>query len=1608
MKVMGGLHYTARLFPALALLTLPALSPAAVMNDYCITPPFIQATIKPNLLMLFDNSASMYDLQYTNASGTACYDATYDNTKDYVGYFSKLDSNGNVTYPVYRYSFNSTTAADSKFVEEAGGVPTSGGTYRTSFLYIEMTGTKGASDRAITTFIASGRFLNWLSASKFDTQKQVLTGGKYDTSKQFLVGESRGCVGRRFIRELPLSVWTYPASPSTNPLTFAVRGPQSQEPDFVNPGTQGGQTRIEIYEADYQDTACATAADAWSSGNYGTAQTNTGSCLDISGSGNTASGRTLSAFNHTMQSCWIIKDNIKKGATTESAIFQGVNITDVTTACTKVYTTDNILPANITSESDGKYICTSAATHLSPLAPYNVLGSDTTGFVGKCWQNAADKFSGNDSCVKKELLHYCMGQEFTEVIDPSSTATSNGGIPAILMDAGIRAVGSPVGPSGSDASNKFLYAHATSTAPTGLLQKYGNSIRIGALAFNDIGTVSEETGGKNMPGTPPSPNRDGGKIISYIGDPGRCSVTTATSCTSDSSCPAGETCNFAGNHSAGLVRAVDDIQANTWTPYAEAYYNAIAYYVKDATATNNSLSTTKFTPDTSTTNAQAITEPLNGDDDVADTKNPILARCQSNYIMMVSDGGSTADQNSTMTGKVTTSTNYFRDPSTTAETGSTSGACGIYYGSPYLHDLSYFARHRNIFTPSTEWTSGVSEHAQRVTTYVVYTGPATSSLTGVCDPKTQMELTATNGGTSLYTATSPAQFYSVLSDAFTKVVGGSASGTAASILSNSEGSGANILQAVFYPKKIFDAKICSTTTSTICTSDANCPAGETCKESVVDWIGEMQNLWYYVDPQLSNSTVREDTDYTATNLANNDPHYLDLKSDYVTQFYFDPSTSETKVRRFWDSDGNGTGDVLIDTVSPDAVNSIWRAGKLLWARSASDRTIKTNVGGTLIDFKDTNKEDTTLQAYLQVTGANASEKASNAEKLINYVRGVDYPSDNSYRRRTVGIGSSSHVWKLGDIISSTPRIQSSVRQNSYGLSTRPQGYGDLSYGDDSTGFIATSAYKNRGVAYAGANDGMLHAFAQGKLSAVPKDDRKAKLEGNYLGKEKWAFIPQNVLPYLKYLADPNYSHLYVMDGSTTIVDASIGTDSCTETNYWDCQKDYTSGTGKTWRTILIGSMGIGGASRNVSDACTDLSTSGSCVKTPLDGVGYSSYYALDITNPDSPQLLWEFSNAGLGYATSGAAVVRISARKVDGVTPDPEKNGRWFAVLGSGPTGPIDPVKHRFLGTSSQPLKVFVVDLATGTLVRTIETLHDGTEIANAFAGSMVNGTIDTDRWDKSSTGSYQDDAVYFGYTKKTSSSDPVLAADDYTTNWRSGGVLRLVTGDDLAVGNWKLSHVLTDTGPVTATVSRLLERGNKKLWLFSGSGRYYFSKDDYDAARDIFGFTEPCYTVTNDLDPACTTARAFGDLTNQTNADQVTGSAGWRIRLDGVDSANVLGGERTITNPVALINGAVFFTTFMPTGDTCGFGGNSYIWAVTYYTGLQAPVRAMEGKALVQVSTGSFEEIDLKTAFSGANSRQNRRLNTPLTGKPPTDAPPIISKSGNKPVKRIIHIQER
>ncbi|WP_054693594.1 hypothetical protein [Geotalea toluenoxydans] len=1103
---------------AFFLTLLPAFSQADPGNQYCITPPFITAGIKPNLLLMIDNSASMYDLAYQDTSnkycannpttqctadsqcasagqafcvgsyassgGTAskaacttdadcqrivpgdtcvltgpkssrnlcttatvttaitlspiacsansgctssggtcpagstctwaaddicnntcsasrqCYDTTYTpytTTSNYYGYFDAAAT--------YSYDFT-----NNKFTSGAsmpGSCTYSAGT--PAYFCVNTTGT-GAAEAVVgdsTGFVVSGNFLNWLTASKFDQEKKILTGGKFDTSANVLVSETRGCGGREFLKSV-----------SGVNLTFAIHGGTPAGVGTTqNLSTEYGQTYIEIYAGTYNATDCLKATNDWSkvaSGvnvNLGTFSGDTKGCV---GAGSSSINAT-DIWNHALHNCYQGMTGGAQGYSTNLNTLQG--------DCKNIYAT--IRPDQITDPNSGYSICSSVLT-------YTINGTSYTGYLGACW-NGTD-FNGPCSPnVLAQMENYCQVNVKTNPIaDPSSTAvttsTATASIPGFVMQQGLNNLTRV----GSFKANVALAA-----PPSGLVDKYGSRIRLGAISFQNNGSGSE-CGSTSLPCTKacysagtgfttrmciastdcptgsgqtcePLPKTDGGQLISYVGA-GKCSVTTTTSCDVDSDCPSGEYCQpSVGNHSSGLINSIDAIPATSWTPFAEAFYNAMGYFAR----TNNYGTN----PPTSRDFNFSVLGP-NTATSYNTSKNPSQFRCQSNNILLITDGMSTADRHTVSEGLATQyasavpytiGTTTYRPgdvgyDATNVYGGST---CPTYSGSRSISDLAWVAKNRNIktlVTSGTASTAAPQNSSESITTYVVYSGQETSSQTGLCDPKTLMQNTAKNGGTTLFSAADPQSLYNQIDAAFSSVAAKAASGTAASILSNSEGSGANILQAVFYPQKIF----------------AN--------DTSVNWIGEMQNLWYYVDPYINNSTIREDTDGDLK---------LKLTQDYVTSFYFDNSADKTMVQRYQDTNGDGAGDTAIGSpIDPDFVKSIWRAGKLLWSRNITTtgtnpdpRKIKTTLNGTsLIDFSSSTypggsvtDNSTALAPYLNVTAAQAPT-------LINWVHGEDYPNDSTLRRRRVDIKDpspattvSSGIWRLGDIISSTPR-----------------------------------------------------------------------------------------------------------------------------------------------------------------------------------------------------------------------------------------------------------------------------------------------------------------------------------------------------------------------------------------------------------------------------------------------------------------------------------------------------------------------------------------------------------------------------------------------------------
>ena len=79
------------------------------MADYAAFPPFMSATVEPNVLVILDNSGSMCELAYQEVTGKICSGAVaytgYQEGIKYYGYFDsdtcyKYDNGDHAFYPV--------------------------------------------------------------------------------------------------------------------------------------------------------------------------------------------------------------------------------------------------------------------------------------------------------------------------------------------------------------------------------------------------------------------------------------------------------------------------------------------------------------------------------------------------------------------------------------------------------------------------------------------------------------------------------------------------------------------------------------------------------------------------------------------------------------------------------------------------------------------------------------------------------------------------------------------------------------------------------------------------------------------------------------------------------------------------------------------------------------------------------------------------------------------------------------------------------------------------------------------------------------------------------------------------------------------------------------------------------------------------------------------------------------------------------------------------------------------------------------------------------------------------------------------------------------------
>jgi type IV pilus assembly protein PilY1 len=448
------------------------------------------------------------------------------------------------------------------------------------------------------------------------------------------------------------------------------------------------------------------------------------------------------------------------------------------------------------------------------------------------------------------------------------------------------------------------------------------------------------------------------------------------------------------------------------------------------------------------------------------------------------------------------------------------------------------------------------------------------------------------------------------------------------------------------------------------------------------------------------------------------------------------------------------------------------------------------------------------------------------------------------------------------------------------------------------------------------------------------------------GRERFAFVPNTLIRNyrLTKYTQPDGGLVPGVDEKPVVTDAFIN---------------------GQWRTVLVGALRLGGR-----------------------GV-----FALDITNPDNPAALWEFSNvdpggggtdcapgarfcSSLGYTYESVNVTRL------------QYDNRWVALVSSGyfPTDTLDPAST---SPKAAQTSLLVIDLATGTLIR---------EIRTSTAPQFTNTT---------QTFGLSQPIVYDLGTDQIG--DVAVAGDLAGNLWRFD-----LTGNNPSA--WKVDLMFRSYGPggaaavgdqpIASAPVVMRDRARRTGMFVFGTGKFIGLPDRvasipqqaFYGLRD-YGTCQPPGDAGNPNDPCNVYPIAPNQLAVQTLAQDGAGARtipnpqavaenqrGWRIRLN-IPSEP---GERSsgIPFPFYTANLVLLRTVIPESTDPCSPGARYGFIIVNADTGT-APERANAGGGASPVPVGGV--VNAPRPISDPIARVGGG-EVVLVGLPPNIDPALLS----------------
>ncbi len=608
--------------------------------------------------------------------------------------------------------------------------------------------------------------------------------------------------------------------------------------------------------------------------------------------------------------------------------------------------------------------------------------------------------------------------------------------------------------------------------------------------------------------------------------------------------------------------------------------------------------------------------------------------------------------------------------------------------------------------------------------------------------------------------------------------------------------------------------------------------------------------------------------------------------------------------------GGGTSVPITD------LNSLWELSEELekldqstisqqrnYTSNQQKRFIFTSINGNQRDFTwhgSTNSGTNPIQSadvgHLYIEHSDPA-KDTLARDLINWTRGDESGLPNK-RNRTIDLDDANGVTQtrrflLGDTVHASPITVGAPNQGYFEL------YGDKSYFN----FANASAMKDRRtMSYIGANDGMVHAVNAGRYDPI---NRRFIQDQYPLGYEMWAYIPESILPHLRFWADDDYStsqHVYGVDGHLVSFDLKV-----------------KSSGSDAWRTYLVATTGYGGYEHQV-----DTTDDGVNDNNIPDKTLRPSIVILDVTNPDQePRLVAEIQSDEIGATTSKPVLVKSG---------NTSGAGEWYLAFGSGPSD----IKGHYRD-DNEPAKVFLYQLTenAATLVSGFPKSVSGTN--GGFVGDIAVADWDTN---------YIDDALYFGVSTGDSSN--------------MGGRLMRMTLD-----NYAMQTLVVDNNQ-SFDNKPLLENDNGEYWIFTGTGRINTRDDFASSERNAMYAVRESFTNTGTIDTSVIYNKS--NLLNVTGVEVFDGNgrvSGGSLPpavdtyadLQDEIKNNHLGWYRNKGNsaPTERVPGPatspgldiLSYTTYKPASSSqCGVSGTSDLYFLSFSTGT-APYNGVSNASL-------------------------------------------------------------